>query len=107
MRYRAIHASVGFMGRYWEEGQITDDIQEEELLQKPELEAHFEPIDVLKPNAVSGTSGDQFMSQITGQVTDLNRKTVAELKLIAAQNGIDFPADAKKADIIKILTEQE
>ena len=107
MRYRAIHASVGFMGRYWEEGQITDDIQDEELLQKPELEVHFEPIEVSISNSVSSASGDQFMSQITGQVADLNKKTVAELKLIAAQNGIDVPADAKKADIIKILTEQE
>lgn len=47
----------------------------------------------------------------TGETTDADvdyeSKTVPELKELAAQRGVDVPADAVKADIIKALKKNE
>ncbi|OEH86248.1 hypothetical protein BHU72_11990 [Desulfuribacillus stibiiarsenatis] len=39
----------------------------------------------------------------TGQATDLEQKTAAELKVIAEEKGIDIPARTKKEDIIALI----
>lgn len=100
MQYKAIRASVGFMGRYWNEGDITPDIQDKELLNDPALVAHFKP---KEQNANTNSKQEEYLSTITSQTSNLDKKTVAELKLIAAQNGIEIPQDAKKAEIIELL----
>lgn len=102
MLYKAIHNSVGFMGRYWEEGD-TVDIVDKDLLESAEVKAHFEKVTKGNAEVEDHSDGGQFMSQMTDKATGLSRKTVAELKLIAAQSGIEVPPDAKKDDIIELL----
>lgn len=112
MRYKAIRDNVGFMGRYWSEGDITPDVDEMAAQQSAvALVAHFKPIgearqaqvEPLPPDSDGQALPAQYMSEITNQRADFTKKTVAELRLIAAESGIDIPANAKKEEILELL----
>ena len=45
----------------------------------------------------------ETVEEVKEEVTDLAKKTVAELKKIASDKNITIPAGAKKADILELL----
>ena len=90
------------MGRYWAEGEITPDIEDEALLNSGALK-HFTPYGVADADAEGVMEDDNpTMKQLAMQQT-LDEMTVAQLKTYAAEHGVDLPARATKAEILELL----
>jgi hypothetical protein len=73
----------GFQGRYWRKGEAVE-LSESEIPNH-----HFKRLD--KP------------TEQTIEATGLTEKTVAELKALADEKGIEYSPIIKKADLIELI----
>lgn len=74
-KYRAIRSCYGFRGRFWEQGDVAEDVTESEVKTIPE---HFEPI---KPGVVDEVpSHPSFEPPEPTTLSDIQTKTAKQEK---------------------------
>jgi len=102
MKFRAVRDSIGFMDQRWREGDITPDIEDAALLSDPALK-HFEPLGTSAADAAPAVEDDNPTIRGLAIQQTLELMTVAQLKVYAAEHGIDVPNKATKAEILGLL----
>lgn len=104
MRYKALHPSKGFLGRYWRPGDISADTDETPPVSKVNGPL-FEPLEAGEQEAIEAQEQNELPADLGPE-----RKTLAELgeeMERQAQTGTGIQFDADREATLKALNVEE
>lgn len=101
MDIKAKYQSYGFRKKFWEAGEIAENVTADEFKMK-EMK-HFEPMGGGKIPVPVPDEKPVSLKEV-GDQNDLLLKTNKELKALLDGKGIQYPPTANKAMLIELLT---
>ena len=101
MQFVATRESHGFLHRRWKEGERTPDVTEEEWLKHPSLK-HFMPVEG-EAQAEPAQEDKVTLASLSMQA-GLADMTVAQLREIAAERGVEYTTRTTKNELVELLS---